>query len=350
METEHHRTVICSVVFLDIVAYSTKSVSWQERVKTRFNEIVAQAVEHYDPSERTVLDTGDGAALCFTGDPEDALFVAIDLRNTFAEELLGDGQPFPGVRIGINLGPVRALHDLNGNRNLIGDAINIGQRIMSFSEPGQILVSRAYYEVVSCLSTSHAALFQYVGLRHDKHVREHVVYEVRMGAQDLHDPTVEPIDGRAAAPLELSDEERAALEGALTRSVGPMAHLVVQQALPDSPTFDALVQRLAGAVPAGPERQAFLAHFRPASDSAVVVEMPAPASTGPASGAPTWTDAELAAAEHALAKHLGPLAHYLVLKASTRCHTLAELYEALAAEIHDPTERAHFLAGAPVRR
>jgi hypothetical protein len=296
-----------------------------------------------------ILDTGDGAALCFTGDPEDALLVAIDLRNMFAETTLPDGTQFPGVRIGINLGPVRTLQDLNGNRNFIGDAINIGQRIMSFSEPGQILVSRAYFEVVSCLSASHAALFQYVGLRHDKHVREHVVYEVRMGEQDVHDPTVEAVESPAPVPLALSAEEQAAMAEALKDAVGPMAMLLVQQALAESPTSADVVRRLATNFPEGPRRQAFLTQFLPSGDNGVATaSAAAPTSSAPA--VPDWTDAELAAAEHTLTRYLGPLAHHFVAHAAVHASSLDEVYTTLAREIHDPREREHFLASAPIRR
>jgi hypothetical protein len=71
---------------------------------------------------------------------------------------------------------------LNGQMNIIGDGINVAQRVMSFAGPGQLLVSRSFYEVVSCLSRDYAGLFQHEGARTDKHVREHDVYSVVGGA------------------------------------------------------------------------------------------------------------------------------------------------------------------------
>jgi hypothetical protein len=62
--------------------------------------------------------------------------------------------------------------------NIIGDGINVAQRVMSFSRPGQLLVSRSFYEVVSCLSRDYMNLFRHEGSRTDKHVREHEVYSV----------------------------------------------------------------------------------------------------------------------------------------------------------------------------
>jgi hypothetical protein len=128
-----------------------------------------------------VLDTGDGAAITFLGDPEEALLVAMAIRDAVAAEHR------LGVRMGVNLGPVRLVRDLNAQLNIIGDGINVAQRVMSFSDPGQLLVSRSFYEVVSCLSSDYANLFSYVGARTDKHVREHEVYLVGKGKQQPRD-------------------------------------------------------------------------------------------------------------------------------------------------------------------
>jgi hypothetical protein len=73
---------------------------------------------------------------------------------------------------------VRLVKDLNGQMNIIGDGINVAQRVMSFAHPGQLLVSRSFYEVVSCLSRDYMNLFRHEGARTDKHVREHDVYSV----------------------------------------------------------------------------------------------------------------------------------------------------------------------------
>ena len=163
------RTLVCSVLFLDIVEYSRMSVAEQLELKQRFNAALKAALEAVAPRDRVVLDTGDGAAVTFLGDPEDALFAAMAFRDAT--------RALP-VRLGINLGPVRLMRDVNGQVNMIGDGINVAQRIMSFAVPNQLLVSRSFYEVVSCLSRDYASLFQYEGARTDKHVRAHEVYAV----------------------------------------------------------------------------------------------------------------------------------------------------------------------------
>ena len=163
------RTLVCSVLFLDIIEYSKKPVAEQLQLKQAFNRSLATALEQVPQRDRIILDTGDGAAVTFMGDPEDALFSALTVRNMASEV---------PVRLGVNLGPVRLVKDLNGQMNIIGDGINVAQRIMSFARPGQLLVSRSFYEVVSCLSRDYLNLFRHEGSRTDKHVREHEVYSV----------------------------------------------------------------------------------------------------------------------------------------------------------------------------
>ena len=163
------RTLVCSVLFLDIAEYSRKPVAEQLQLKQAFNRILGEALETVAPRDRIILDTGDGAAVTFMGDPEDALFAAMSMRDMCGTV---------PVRLGVNLGPVRLVKDLNSQMNIIGDGINVAQRVMSFSRPGQLLVSRSFYEVVSCLSRDYATLFHHEGSRTDKHVREHEVYSV----------------------------------------------------------------------------------------------------------------------------------------------------------------------------
>ncbi len=172
MPANGNRTVICSVAFIDIVEYSKKSVAEQMRVKDLFNELLAKALADVPTNDRIILDTGDGAAISFLGDPEEGLFLCLTLRDALAA--IKDGTL--RLRIGINLGPVRLVKDINGQPNIIGDGINVSQRIMSFADVNQVLASRSYYEVISALSSDYAHLFEFEGARTDKHVREHEVY------------------------------------------------------------------------------------------------------------------------------------------------------------------------------
>ncbi|MHB1237192.1 MAG: adenylate/guanylate cyclase domain-containing protein [Gallionella sp.] len=177
MEERGNKTIMCSVFFLDIVEYSKKSVAGQISLKDRFNSYLSSAIRDVPMTDRIILDTGDGAAINFLGDVEDALKAALSLRESLLAEDPNVDPPLL-VRMGINLGPVRLVRDINGQPNIVGDGINVAQRVMGFADAAQILVSRSYYDAVSRLSPQYAGMFHYQGSRTDKHVREHEVYAI----------------------------------------------------------------------------------------------------------------------------------------------------------------------------
>lgn len=176
------RTHVCSVLFLDLVEYSRNSVEEQVRQKQSLNLLIADALERVRQWDRVILDTGDGAAVAFIGDPEDALVAAIAMRG---------GAGALRMRMGIHLGPVRLVKDLNGQTNVVGDGINAAQRVMSFAEPGQLLVSRSFHDMVARLSDEHARLFTRETSRTDKHVREHELFAVAGGEVQAPKPNAD---------------------------------------------------------------------------------------------------------------------------------------------------------------
>jgi class 3 adenylate cyclase len=213
MAEESGRTLVCSVLFIDIVAYSKKTVAEQYETKRRFNGMVAGALELLKRRDRVIMDTGDGAAVVFLGDPEDALVVGVVMREHMAK--------LP-MRMGINLGPVKLISDLNDQVNVIGDGINVAQRIMSFAEEGQLLVSASYHDVVSRQSAEYANLFVREGRRQDKHVREYEVYSV---SDELHMHAAESLTGDEPPELVVSGVYRAPADsGDATAAAPPSAH------------------------------------------------------------------------------------------------------------------------------
>jgi class 3 adenylate cyclase len=194
------RTFIGSVVFVDIIGYSKRTVSEQITQKDRFTSLLSTALSDIVPDQRLILDTGDGAALSFLGDPEDALFVSMHMRDMVRRtgDAADPAEEALPLRIGINLGPVKLVRDINGHPNIVGDGINVAQRIMGFANEGQIVVSRSFYDVVSVISDEYAKLFRYEGSRTDKHIREHEIYVVGDSAA-AYDKVREGFASRAAS-------------------------------------------------------------------------------------------------------------------------------------------------------
>lgn len=395
MNAESKRTWLSSVVFLDIVGYSKCPVAEQIQIKDHMNGIIAEAIAEVAESDRIVVDSGDGAAMCFLGDPEDALFSAVKARDAFATA--ADDAPQYKVRIGINLGPVKVVRDINQRANVLGDGINVAQRVMAFAKDNQILVSRSFFEVISCLSQEYAELFHYRGAHRDKHVREHQVYEVSLPSES-HTYAPSPIAGGAPEPV-LDDFPKTApsgnpglgeaasgdtltgeaytaepstgetttghpvtapegwdpeglreLQKALAVFEGPLARVLVRKAVAHHAHRDGLLGELAAAIEDPAHRRRFLSRASHINLKSAPTGRPAtgPGPTGlpvttTGADAADFSDATLADLEHALAVYLGPLARVLVKKAARRSSSLTELHELLAQDLAAEKDRREFL-------
>lgn len=276
------RTWLCSIVFSDIVNYSSQSVELQMKWKRYFNDILAEVLRSVPPDDRIVLDTGDGAAICFLGEPEVALLSTLSMRCSFVEQTARDSAS-PRVRLGINLGPVKLVRDINGNLNALGDGINVAQRVMSFADPNQVLVSQSFFEVVSRLSDDYKALFRYDSVRKDKHVREHVVYELSPagpGTSSAATQTVveEPSTKITAQPAGVSQQRTVLLLGGLgVALLGALLAVVFLRSKPEPQTQSpAAVSQVQQAPPPASSTQA------PPATTDAVKSSPTPRTQTPA--------------------------------------------------------------------
>ncbi|MFA6970601.1 MAG: adenylate/guanylate cyclase domain-containing protein [Gallionella sp.] len=198
------RTTTAAVLFFDIVGYTKQPDSRQLELKQQFNQLVTNSLASLDAGERIILDTGDGAAIGFLQHPTDALESAIHFRASLLANKHFD-YPDLRVRIGIHLGPVSLVKDMNGQINMLGDGINSAQRVMSFAGKDQIYVSRAFFEFVANLSDEYQDLFRYRGGQQDKHGREHQVYELLCADTDESVQAPEPSNNLGAFSFEHFD-------------------------------------------------------------------------------------------------------------------------------------------------
>ncbi|HXZ93016.1 MAG TPA: adenylate/guanylate cyclase domain-containing protein [Burkholderiales bacterium] len=340
------RTFICSVVFVDIVAYSKKTVAKQVAQRGWFNGMLSEALQGISQDDRIVIDAGDGAAICLLGDPEEAVFITNALRVAIAEH----AYPEFALRMGINLGPVKMAKDIHGQPNIIGDGINVAQRIMSFAQPNQILVSRSYYDIVSRISDEYERLFRYQGEHTDKHVRAHQVYEVmvRGPSEAKSAPPPEPAGAVVAQPSASALD--AALVDALgirlTGYLGPIAPLLAKKTARKAGSVTELIGLLADCVPVPAQREQFMLEARKSLPAAAREEPPASreAPSREAAEAPpaSFDGAALARVEKLLARQVGPMAAVIVKRAARGARGRRELVAALAASIDDAAERGRF--------
>jgi len=201
-----NRTYICSVLVLDIVDYAKKPVAEQLSTKEQLTTRLSDALSGIAANDRIVLDTGDGLAVNFLGNAEDALFVALHLLQGLASAR--PQEPAMEIRIGLNLGPVRLVRGVNGEPSLIGDGINVAERVMSFGAAGRMLLSRAYYGTLKAGSEEYVPLFAYQGSRTDKNVREHEIYEIAAPTAQVLDLAERRRQARARGPSATGVAER----------------------------------------------------------------------------------------------------------------------------------------------
>jgi len=385
--TERVQTALqASVVFLDIVGYSLHEVAEQYQVKKLFNADVAYALAPFAQEGRLLLDTGDGAALCFFEAPRDALVCTNRLMARFASEAAARAVSF-AVRTGINIGAVRVIRDMNGQLNVIGDAINDGQRIMSFAETGQVLVSQAFYSAVQDASVAPDANFRYVGVQTDKHGKNHVLYELCVettqagGTQLVRTRTTAaksstqtssgqpstPMTDRSSASLPSQsvarpdvgrDENAVRSRGVLStvraqleRFLGRSAEDLMLDAAANAGDIDTLYERLAPHLATDRDRASFLA-----GKEVIQRMLGQPASVRPAgssiamssrSAVPqAWTPTRelLDETTTRLARYVGTTASALVSREASRATSESDLVLRLAAELKSDEDQISFMA------
>ena len=344
------RNLLCTILFMDLVGYANRPVDAQVALKNLFNEFTAKALKGVAEDSRIAIDTGDGAAICFMGDPEEALHCAMLLRD-----LLGQRHGPLSLRIGLHMGPVRVISDINERVNVVGDGINVAQRIMDFARPNQLLVSSAYYDVISRITDGTADLFQSLGQHEDKHGRRHDVYAVGGGPGGATARADNPSTGytqtRPVRSVQVLDAaELQEVEADLARQIGPLARVLVRKAQRLAPSIQGLREALAPTIADSAARSGFLAGGASRSRSGRTVPSQSAglgaSTTHPVAQAARQIDIpqeELAIIEYTLSNYIGPMARVLVRRELQRAASFRAFVEAVAATIDQPEQRARFL-------
>ncbi len=277
LESITGRNLLACIAFIDMVAWSALSVDEQVGAKQQFNALLVRVLQGIPRDRYLVMCTGDGAALCFLGDPEEALDCMLLLRDLVGSRPAGS----LALRIGLHLGPVRVVTDLNDRVNVVGDGINVAQRVMSFAQSRELLVSGPLHACLAPISERRAGQFRFLGQRQDKHGRLHELYTVPheptatsgrpdSGQPDLTIPRTQPLRARegessppgwrpgasfdhpvqgaapSSPPSAFPSDWLMALEALLSQQIGPMARVLLRQQARKAATAGELVDALAG--------------------------------------------------------------------------------------------------------
>jgi tetratricopeptide (TPR) repeat protein len=150
---------------MDIVSYSKQTVDQQVKLISLLQTAVNQSAEFQRANETDLikLPTGDGMALVFTRDLLAPVQCALEITKAIqaGNELK--------VRMGIHTGPITRQVDINGKVNIVGDGINIAQRVMDSGDAGHILLSSTMAENLQRLSTDWPPCLIDLGMHEVKH-------------------------------------------------------------------------------------------------------------------------------------------------------------------------------------
>lgn len=158
--------------------------------------------------------------------------------------------------------------------------------------------------------------------------------------------SIAPAPALAPAPLapraEWNQTLLTSIENELALHIGPLAKLVIKQALLTVADEAELCRKLSLHLVTPTERAEFLRRCQALTGIRLTEAEPS-AQQGSAAPQAEWNEQTLAIAEEQLTQHIGPLAKILVKRAAHETTNLDELYQRLAQHIDSPDERTQFL-------
>ncbi len=143
-----------TILFTDIVSFSKKPTAEQRRLVEALtaevvHEIRPLLIPPLDTPSIVALPTGDGLALAFLHRPNQpwdrTTLMRLILRLHQWADNCSTAENSVSLRVGVHVGPVELITDINGKPNVCGDTINYSQRVMDAASPRQTLFSDAAF-------------------------------------------------------------------------------------------------------------------------------------------------------------------------------------------------------------
>jgi len=170
-------------LFTDIVGGSDPTVPTKEQVRkiAVLNELMArtETFRNRDSSSTVILPVGDGVAVGFDDSSEKPLRLAIELHKSlyrYNESKNSKEKIF--IRIGIDMGPVYFVKDLNGKDNVWGHGIIMTRRVMDLCGEMNIFASSRIAEYLRKLSPEYEKILHPIGNYSIKHGEELSIYNI----------------------------------------------------------------------------------------------------------------------------------------------------------------------------
>jgi hypothetical protein len=147
-----------TIVFCDVVGFSQNNNDRQADIITCLNAEVTHELYRYVSAINLIvpeiisLPTGDGMAIALTDRDKDKPSWTPVLFSLIYR-LMKWSNKESNLRIGVHVGPVSIIADINRRPNVCGTTVNECQRIMDAAHPNQVLFSEAAYN--HCIGSSN---------------------------------------------------------------------------------------------------------------------------------------------------------------------------------------------------
>lgn len=163
--TRSNATEIAHVVAMDRVGFSLLPIERKTRLSAELKAAVEASPAYLEAGsvgEVLSLDSGDGAAVVFFGDPLRAAQFAEDIQRQI------NAEAETKLRIGVHSGPVQRRTDIAGKPNLDGQGIDFAFRVMGFADGSGVLLSETAATFLSAYEAWSERLHE-VGEKEAKH-------------------------------------------------------------------------------------------------------------------------------------------------------------------------------------
>jgi hypothetical protein len=183
-------TVTYHWFFTDIVASSDPTVTTNEQARKIIvlNKLIERTAvfKQKDTDNTLVLPTGDGMTIGFSDSPEKPLLLALELHkdlNKYNSTKRSEKDKIY-LRIGLDIGPVYLIKDLNGKDNVWGPGIIMARRVMDLARDMNIIASSRIANDIRTLRPEYKYILHPIGdylIRHGEKILIYNIYGDNFG-------------------------------------------------------------------------------------------------------------------------------------------------------------------------
>ncbi len=170
LKSEKLRALQKVVVLIDICSFSEMEIEKQIASVLDLQKVCLDLMKKHGLSFSERIPIGDGFIFGMNGQHSvEALNFCISLQKKI---LMGFRKARYQIRCAINYGNVFEYTDINGNANIIGDAVNVCARIAAKSNPGSIILRDTHYNILSEIDHRLSQKVRKYGVVNGKHSDE----------------------------------------------------------------------------------------------------------------------------------------------------------------------------------